>query len=173
MSKLKFAPATKIKKELQEPWLVLIADDEGTVHLVTEMVLKDFRFDDKPIKLISAFSGEQAIEKLKEEPKIAVVLLDVVMENITAGLDVVNEVRDTLNNNEVRIVLRTGQAGVATVSDIIKQYDINDYKNKENLTHEKLQDTVTLALRSYRDIQMIKEGCYEENPDCIYRPANN
>jgi len=155
MSELKFAKNTN-KKEEKEPWIVLIADDEGTVHLVTEMVLQNFRFNDKPIKLLSAYSGQQTVEMIKEEPKIAVILLDVVMENITAGLDTVDVIRNTLQNHEVRIILRSGQAGTATVSDIIRQYDINGYKSKQNLTADKLQDTVLLALRSYHDIQRCK-----------------
>jgi len=156
MSELKFAKNLNENKINSEPWIVLVADDEGTVHLVTEMVLKDFKFNDKSIKMLSAYSGQQTIDILRDEPKIAVILLDVVMENINAGLDVVNIIRNTMNNHEVRIILRTGQSGTATVSDIIRQYDINGYKSKENLTASKLQDTVLLALRSYHDIQVMK-----------------
>lgn len=156
MAELRFAKKTDENKNIDEPWIVLVADDEGTVHLVTEMVLKDFKFNDKPIKMLSAYSGQQTIDILKDEPRIAVILLDVVMENINAGLDVVDIIRNTLDNHEVRIILRTGQSGTATVSDIIKQYDINGYKNKENLTSDRLQDTVLLALRSYHDIQRAK-----------------
>jgi CheY-like chemotaxis protein len=162
MGKLKFAPEDNTIREEKEPWIVLIADDEGTVHLVTEMVLKEFRFDDRPVKLISAFSGEQALEKLKEEPNIALILLDVVMESITAGLDIVNTIRGDQDNKEVRIILRTGQAGIAKISEIIRQYDINGYKKKEHLTHENLQNTVILALRAYKDLQVVKERCIEE-----------
>jgi len=154
MSELKFAQHTVIKKE-KDPWIVLVADDEGTVHLVTEMVLKNFKFKDKSIKLLNAYTGKQAIDILKEEPKIAVILLDIVMENINAGFDTVNTIRNTLKNHEIRIILRTGHAGTATISDIIKQYDINGYKDK-NLTAEKLQNTVLLALRSYYDLQRLK-----------------
>ncbi len=157
MAGLKFAKKEDKEENGVDPWIVLIADDEGTVHLGTEMVLKDFKFQDKPIKLLSAYSGAQTIEKLKEEPNIAVILLDVVMENIHACLDTVDFIRKNLNNHEVRIILRTGQAGTATISEIIKQYDINGYKKKENLTAERLQDTVLLALRAYHDIQLAKE----------------
>ncbi len=155
MSKLKFAPK-KVKEEIKDFWTVLIADDEGTVHMVTEMVLKDFTFDNKSLKFINAYSGKQTIEKLKENDNIAVILLDVVMETINAGLNVVSVVRDKLQNHEVRLVLRTGQSGTAKISEIIKQYDINDYKKKEHLTTNKLQDTVLFALRAYRDIQDAK-----------------
>ena len=166
MEKIKFAPEVEELIDDEEPWIVLIADDEGTVHLVTEMVLKDFKFQNRSVKLLSAFSGEQTIDRLKEEPKIAVILLDVVMENITAGLDAVTAIRNSLKNHEVRIILRTGQAGINTISDIIRQYDINGYEKKEYLTHRKLQDTIILALRAYRDIQQAKEK--ENEKDSFY-----
>lgn len=156
MNKLKFAP-NKIKKEIADFWTILIADDEGTVHMVTEMVLKDFVFDNKSIKFINAYSGTQTIEKLKENKNVAIVLLDVVMESLNTGLDVVNIIRNELENHEIRIILRTGQAGTATVTDIINQYDINEYKNKTSFTEQQLKDTITLALRSYRDIQLAKK----------------
>jgi len=41
------------------------------------------------------------------------VLLDVIMETDQAGLDLVEFIRDTLKNETVRIILRTGQPGQA------------------------------------------------------------
>jgi len=160
MSKLKLAKEkNKTKETGKDPWLVLVADDDGSIHLVTEMVLSDFEFEDKPIKILKAYSARETIEVLESEPKIAVLLLDVVMESLNAGLDAVPIIRNKLQNRKVRIIVRTGQAGSATVSEIIRQYDINDFKNKAYLDHDKLIDVVTMALRNYRDIQL----AYEEN----------
>lgn len=155
MSKLNLA-----KKEIKEiknsnngePWIILVADDDGSIHLVTEMVLRDFEFEEKPLKILRAYSAKEALKVVEEEPKIAVILLDVVMETLNAGLDAVPVIRGKLKNREVRIIIRTGHAGRATVSDIIRQYDINDLKNKSYLDHDKLIDVVTMALRNYRDI---------------------
>jgi two-component system sensor histidine kinase/response regulator len=159
--KLILAPEELNIKKDSEPWIVLIADDDGAIHLVTEMVLSDFEFEDRPLKLLKAYSAEQTINVLKQEPKVAVLLLDVVMESLNAGLDAVPIIRNELKNKTVRIIIRTGHAGKATVSEIIRQYDINDFKNKTYLDHEKLKDTVILALRGYRDI--IKNGCIDKD----------
>lgn len=155
MSDLKLSEEKK-KKEINknEPWIVLVADDDGSIHLVTEMVLRDFEFEERPVKLMRAYSARETIEVLEEEPKVAVLLLDVVMESLNAGLDAVPIIRNKLKNRKVRIIIRTGQAGSATVSDIIRQYDINDFKNKSYLDHDKLVDVVTMALRNYRDIKL-------------------
>lgn len=156
---LKFAPERKEDKTNEkEPWIVLVADDDGSIHLVTEMVLSNFKFEDKPIKILKAYSARETLDVLEKEPKVAVILLDVVMESLNAGLDAVPIIRNQLKNREVRIIIRTGQAGSATVSDIIRQYDINDFKNKVYLDHDKLIDIVTLALRNYRDIRLGYDG---------------
>ena len=156
MARIRFVES---KKEApapdREPWTVLVADDEGDVHLVTKMVLENLRFEDRPVRIVSTYSGEETLRWMEEHDQIAVLLLDVVMESYTSGLDVVNTVRGTQANHEVRILLRSGQAGYANVSEIVEQYDINNYLRKENLRHQDLKDAVLMALRSYRDIQTV------------------
>lgn len=136
----------------QTAWKVLIVDDDKAVHQVTQMVMAGFRFDDRPICFLSAFSGAQAREVLQQEQDIALVLLDVVMETDQAGLEVAHFIRHTLDNHATRIVLRTGQPGLAPEEDIIRRYDINDYKDKTELTKTRLVTLFYSALRAYRDI---------------------
>jgi signal transduction histidine kinase len=90
-------------------------------------------------------------------PDIAVVLLDVVMETDTAGLDLVRYIRQELKNDIVRIILRTGQPGQAPERGVIVDYDINDYKAKTELTAVKLFTALTAALRSYQQLQRMVE----------------
>jgi response regulator RpfG family c-di-GMP phosphodiesterase len=65
-------------------------------------------------------------------------------------------VREELANPFVRIVLRTGQAGQAPEHEVIAAYDINDYKEKTELTAERLATTMYAALRAYRDMRTIE-----------------
>ena len=137
------------------PWKVLIADDEPEVHDVTRLVLGGFRFDDRSLEFLSAHSAREAQALLRGHPDIAVLLLDVVMESEQAGLDLVRCVRGELANPFVRIVLRTGQAGQAPEHEVIAAYDINDYKEKTELTAARLATTMYAALRAYRDMRTI------------------
>ncbi|MEA3498440.1 MAG: DUF3369 domain-containing protein [Campylobacterota bacterium] len=156
---MKFATKEKIEEKIySEKWKVLIVDDEPEVHNITKVVLKEFIFEHKKLEFISAFSGEEAFEKLKQETDIAVVLLDVVMETNDAGLIVTQRVRDELKNNKVRIILRTGQPGVAPERDVILNYDINDYKEKTELSSTKLYSSMITAIRSYRDLSIIEQN---------------
>ncbi len=137
-------------------WKVMIVDDEQEIHDVTKIALDGFVFQGKPISFISAYSGEQAKALLKEHPDTAIIFLDVVMEENDAGLQVVKYIRDTLQNNLVRIILRTGQPGEAPEEKTIINYDINDYKHKAELTRRKLFVTTIAGLRAYYDLMLIE-----------------
>ncbi|AIF50855.1 DUF3369 domain-containing protein [Pelosinus sp. UFO1] len=140
---------------------VLIVDDEEEVHIVTKLVLNNFVFEGKKIELLSVYSASEAKTVLEEHGDIALILLDVVMERADAGLELVKYIREVMENKLVRIVLRTGQPGEAPEAQIIVEYDINDYKEKTELTAQKLITTLISALRSHRDlltIAMNKQG---------------
>jgi CheY-like chemotaxis protein len=85
------------------------------------------------------------------------VFLDVVMES-EAGLEVARWMRQDLDNQFTRIVLRTGQPGQAPEERVIVNYDINDYKEKTELDRTKLFTTTFAALRAYRDIMKVEEA---------------
>lgn len=135
-----------------KPWKILIVDDEPEVHATTRLVLSDFRFEGAALEFLSAYTGDQALHLMRDHDDIAVILLDVVMESAHAGLDCARAIREDLNNRLVRIILRTGQPGQAPERKVIVEYDINDYKNKSELTSQRLFTTVYTAIRSYRDM---------------------
>jgi CheY-like chemotaxis protein len=146
-----------IEQQTENVWNVIVADDEGMVHMVTEMALKNLEFEGKPLKLHNAYSAKQTIDLMRELPnRVAIILLDIVMESLDAGLQAVPLIRDEMTDHEVRIIVRTGQAGRTAQDDIIRQYDINDFYDKVSLDHDKLINAVTLALRNYRDILRLK-----------------
>ncbi|MCJ8339664.1 MAG: response regulator [Pseudomonadales bacterium] len=138
------------------PWKVLVVDDDEGIHSITRMVFRGYQFENRPIELINALSGAKAREVLAEQTDIAVAILDVVMETDSEGLDLVNFIRQQLNNHDLRIILRTGHPGFAPEAEVIIQYDINDYLGKAELSASRLITSVVVALRSYRDIQSVK-----------------
>ncbi|GGA07892.1 transcriptional regulator [Paenibacillus marchantiophytorum] len=152
------ADSTQVKAVEQEPWIALIVDDEKQIHQVTKMVLDDFEFDGKKLEFHSAYSALEAKQLLTQHPDAALILLDVVMEYEDAGLQIVKYIREELKNSSIRIILRTGQPGQAPERTVIMDYDINDYKEKTELTTQKLFTTVVTALRSYRDLKTIEKS---------------
>ncbi|MCG8632304.1 MAG: DUF3369 domain-containing protein [Desulfobacterales bacterium] len=142
----------------KKPWKVLIVDDEPEVHTATKLVLDDFEFEGASLEFISAYSGTDAVRLMEIHEDIAVILLDVVMETQHAGLDVARIVREKLGNSLVRIILRTGQPGQAPERKVIVEYDINDYKQKTDMTAQRLFTAIFTAIRSFRDMQAIEKN---------------
>jgi response regulator RpfG family c-di-GMP phosphodiesterase len=138
-------------------WRVLIVDDEPEVHNVTVLALKNFKVLGRYIEYSHAYSANEAMELLDENDDFAVAFVDVVMETDHAGLELVDYIRNTLNNSKVRLVLRTGQPGQAPEQSVVEKYDINDYREKTELTSNKLKTVLFSALRSFRDINTIDE----------------
>ncbi len=138
-----------------QPWKLLIVDDEEDVHQATRLALDDISFEGKGLQFLSAYSSKEAKEMIASGPDIALILLDVVMENRNAGFEVIEYLRDQLNNHITRIILRTAHPGYAPEDRVIVDYDINDYKAKTELTRKKLFTTVIASLRSYRLISSI------------------
>ena len=149
-------PAIPQDDSQANPWNILVVDDDEDIHLLTQRVMRDLRFQRRGIRLISAFSAAEAQQKLQQQPEIAVLLLDVVMETDHAGLDLVRFLREELGNTLTRIILRTGQTGAAPELKVITNYDINDYRDKTELTSQKLLGAVTVALRGYQDLMTIQ-----------------
>ena len=140
-------------EEACEPYHVLIVDDDEEIHTITKMALGEFKLDGRPLEFHSVYSGKDAIAFLQENTDIAMMLLDVVMETDHAGLDVAQWVRETRKNRLIRIVLRTGQPGQAPEEDVIARYDIDDYKEKTELTYRKLVTLMYSCLRARSCLQ--------------------
>jgi class 3 adenylate cyclase/CheY-like chemotaxis protein len=136
-------------------WILLVVDDEPSIHQVTRLALGGFSADGHPVTLLHAHSAEEGRALLEAHPECALVLLDVVMESDDAGLRFVEWTRTTLGNPNVRIILRTGQPGLAPEEAVMARYDIHDYHAKTELSARRLRTAVTGGLRSYRDLRTL------------------
>lgn len=139
-------------------WKLLVIDDDPQVHALSRMVLGHLRFRERPVQILSAYSGRDGFDILAADRDIAVVLLDVVMETDDAGLMLVRRIREELRNDVVRIVLKTGQPGQAPEERIIIDYDINDYRSKTDLSAARMVSMVVSALRSYDHIRALEDN---------------
>lgn len=141
----------------ERPWKVLIVDDDAEVHQATLFALRGVTISNRKLELLNAYSSAEAREVLEANRDVAVILLDVVMESHDAGLTLVQVIREELGRRDTRIILRTGQPGYAPELSVIRDYDINDYRTKSELTHTRLITTLTAAIRSYEQICALDE----------------
>ena len=134
-------------------WKIAVIDDDHAVHEGTRFALSDYNLNGSTLEILSAYSAAEGRTLMRDNPDIAAVLLDVIMETDVAGLELVEFIRNEIKNETVRIILRTGQPGQAPERRVIVQYDINDYKAKTELTADKLFTSLTAALRSYQQLE--------------------
>ena len=153
---LKSEPKPVVKH--RSNYKVIIADDDEEVHSVTKMILKTFSFEGKGLIFIDTYTGKETMEALRKHPDTAILFLDVVMEENRSGLMVVDYLRKTIKNDITRIILRTGEPGEAPEDKVIRDYDINDYRLKTDLTVQRLNTSLYAALRSYRDITRLERN---------------
>lgn len=135
-------------------WQVLLVDDEEDVHTITSLVLKQKRWRNRRFKLTSAYSREQAIEILKKKSDFHVAVLDVVMEKDNSGLELCEFIRQHCPSS-MRIILRTGQPGLAPEEEILNEYDIDYYLAKSDATPGKLYSIIRACIRSSQDISTL------------------
>lgn len=137
------------KLKRQKNWKILVVDDEKDIHSLTSLLLKNLEFQKKGFKTFNAYSAQQAKKIIKKHNDIQLVLLDVVMETEKAGLEFVKYVREELDNNSTRIIIRTGQSEIAPQSQIFDSYDINNYTNKIELSAESFSMLILSEIKNY------------------------
>ena len=120
------------------------------------MALKRLVFDERGLRFLSAYSAAEARKLLVDNPDIVVALLDVVMEDDAAGLNLVRHIREVMGNSSIRIMLRTGHPGMAPEESVTTDYDINDYRGKTDLTALSLRTMIVTALRSFKALETIR-----------------
>lgn len=137
---------------LPDKYLILVVDDEPDMHSLSRLSLRNLKYRDRGVELAFASTGREAVEFMRSRPDTAVVLLDVVMETPSAGLDACQVIRQELGNEFVRILLRTGQPGAAPEKKVIEEYDIDGYLAKVELTTNRLYTAVRTALKAYDEL---------------------
>ncbi|QJQ07377.1 hypothetical protein EJG51_017910 [Undibacterium piscinae] len=140
-------PQTHTK--LLQPWKILIADDDISVHDTTLLALAGVRIHNRPLEFLHAYSAKEAHQVLLENTDMSLVLLDVVMETVDAGLKLVGVIRNELDLKNLRIVLRTGQPGYAPEQQVNTEFAIDAYTTKSKLTRSilisVLNDTLSVS----------------------------
>lgn len=152
-------------------WNILVVDDDQGVVDATEFVLEDMKIAGLPLRFITASSMQKGQDVLRERNDIAVILLDVVMESNDAGLQMVEFIRDELQNQNIRILLRTGQPGYAPESEVVQNYDIDDYLSKSDLSDVRLITSVTSAIRAYVHM-MALDYLQQQNRELLQQREN-
>ncbi|EAR09708.1 EAL domain-containing protein [Reinekea blandensis] len=143
-------PIEQTKPEVT--WKVLTVEDNANFQQNLINILNTVEFEGGKLDILTASSAQEAAKVLSQHDDIAIVLLDVVMEQDDAGLRLVNTIRDILGNSRIRIIILTGQPGMAPEEKVLEQYDIDHYYEKSDLNPAILRGLIRLNLRTWTHI---------------------
>ena len=94
---------------IKDAWRILIVDDDADVHSATMFALSNLEMQHRPLEFLHAYSAAQARELLAYEKDVAVIILDVVMEQSAAGRDtVISAISYELGSNVEDLTLAEG-----------------------------------------------------------------
>ena len=82
----------------EDKYLILVVDDEPDMHALSRLSLKNLKYKGQGVTLAFASTGAEAVTFMQEHPETAVILLDVVMETSSAGLDACERIRAEIGN---------------------------------------------------------------------------
>ncbi len=139
-------------------WKILIIDDDNFFHVIIKEALKDFIFEGKPLKILSAYTSQEALKIVSKDKDIALILLDIYIGSDATGLKLAKYIREVLGNSLIRIVLMTSTINSGLQKEAVLNYDINGYEDKTDLVSKKLYTVITSSLRYYRDILHINNN---------------
>jgi CheY-like chemotaxis protein len=156
---------------MKNTYPVLIVDDEDLVHDVLAINLRDMEYAGKKIHLHHAHQAQEAQNILASYPDIVLIILDVMMEEDDAGLNLVRFIREEMKNQDVRIVLHTGQPGIAPKKEVSSTYEIDGYLDKNSMDNEDCYVAVKLALRAYEDRMNLKKEARQDDVSLLKKIA--
>ncbi|HOD66883.1 MAG TPA: sigma-54 dependent transcriptional regulator [candidate division Zixibacteria bacterium] len=119
---------------------ILIVDDD---RMVLEAMLESFTDD---YAVLTALSGQEALERIKEHPEIDTIILDIRMARMD-GLKAANLIKDIAP--EIPIIFHTGFAGNYSEEDIDRDYHPFDFIGK-NEPPSRLRRAVKNAVQYHR-----------------------
>lgn len=129
---------------------ILVVDDNKAHLLSTSILLKEF-----DAEVITAESGEQALQQVKTEPNIALVLLDMQMPGMD-GIEVAAHIRKDERNLGIPIIFVTGNEESSDIENAYLSGAV-DYINKPII-----KNILISKVRVFLDLWLLRSGLQQE-----------
>lgn len=136
-------------------WKVVIVDDDPSVHDATKELISQLSFAGKRFMGLSAFSYEKARELLQKDDDIALVIMDSEVNGQAIGLGLIGFIKEELQNEKVRILLRTGYPYLVPDKRIAEKYAIDGSLPDEEFSEKQLRLAVLGAIQTYHQIETV------------------
>lgn len=147
----RFANENEGNRDLEsKSWKVLISDPDEDFHKRIKDQCKAYRFEDKAIAFLDAYSDDEVKKTILDHPDLSIIM--------TASTLDIKYLRETLNNHTIRIILLTDHMSTKNEIQFILDYDISSCMHKNEESDSYVLASVLTAFRSYRYISVIEKN---------------
>lgn len=150
MPSIAAASVLRCSSERPPAWRVLVIDDDPEVHDCIRGALGSLKLFDRPLELLHCAHGESARTLLLGEHNLAVAIVDLVSQDASGGLALVDFIRNTAGLRNTRVVLRTGPPHGTPDLDTLLRYDISDCRTQSELTPDRWGAIAAKNLQDYQ-----------------------
>ena len=133
-------------------WKVLVVDQRVSVHEATSLLLDRMSFAGRGFTYIKSSSLKESQEILSNHTDIALVLMDVEIDGENIALRLIDFIRKDLQNEKIRIVLRTGYPNLFPDEEIVKKYHIDGCLPEEEVSLNQFEFVILGAIQTYNQI---------------------
>ena len=127
----------------EQVWKILLVENNNTLHTAIEAAAKNIYINNKRLYLFHTKNIDEAKSLLQEHSDIAVTFIDISMQTPSLELELVSYIRNDLHNRLTRIILLASkEAQTMPPEEIIERYDINDYKEYDEISERKLFNVI-------------------------------
>ncbi len=137
---------------MSKPFIMLVDDEVGFVETMSK------RLDKRGFKLITAFNGEEALEKLSNNQNLDVIILDVKMPGMD-GLETLTKIKKAYPLCEV--IMLTGHATIESAIDGMKMGAF-DYLMKPTEIEKLVSKVEEAAKKKYDHEDKIRQAQVEK-----------
>lgn len=141
--------------------ILMVEDSKDYIHTIKKKIRDLYSEEEIEIQFLQATNKQGALKLLEENKDIAVLFLDVVMEEEDTGLQIAKAVRNELKNQDIRIIILTGEAK-KDEEEIVKNYVIDAFKNKNGLYDESLKTLISTNLNDYKKSKTLSDELNKE-----------
>src|SRR6201993_4728441 len=147
-------------------WKIAVIDDDQAGHEGTRCALSDYSLNGATLEILSAYSAAEGRTLMRDNPDIAAVLLDVIMETDVAGLELVEYI---INDYKAKTEL-TADKLFTSLTAALRSYQQLERMVQTRRGLEIIIDAAS-TLYDFRSMQRLAEGVLTQiasllNVDC-------
>ena len=136
-------------------WKLLTVHSNASANKATKLVVEKLSFMDKQFCVLEAFSLKKAKRILLKNTDIAIVIIPVILERKSKGIELIHFIRRDLKNKKIRIILRTGYPNSLPEKEVTKGYEIDSCLSEEDPDEDQLKFTVLNTIQIYHQTQQV------------------